>query len=152
MLFRKDYKIYLLGEDIFYMSIFQQQLQNLGYTDITHFHDVAECLESLNPAPDIIFYDDGIDYVKGLEVLKTIKRQNPDIFMIYICGHDDVDTVIQSLKYGVFDYFVKGDDDLKNIEMVLNKINRVMDLLQKNNIVRFKNFDSNVQNNQSSFN
>ncbi|MCW3092544.1 MAG: response regulator [Ferruginibacter sp.] len=142
MLSKKDYKIYLLDEDVFYMNIFQQQLVNLGYTDITAFHEAAKCLENLNPPPDIIFYDDGIDFVKGLEVLKMIKRHNPDIFMIYICGQDDVDTVVQSLKYGVFDYFVKGENDMKNIEMVLTKVSRVKDLLQKNNVVRFKNFDT----------
>ena len=76
------------------------------------------------------------------EVLKMVKRQNPDIYMIFICGQDDVETVIQSLKYGAFDYFVKGDQDVKNIENVLMKIERVRELLQKNNVVRFKKYQN----------
>jgi response regulator of citrate/malate metabolism len=44
------------------------------------------------------------------------------------------------MKYGAFDYFIKGEDDNKNIEMVLTKIHRVRELLQKNNAVRFEKF------------
>jgi DNA-binding NtrC family response regulator len=142
MQLKKDFKIYLLDDDLFYMNIFQQHLVNLGYTDISAFSDPAACFEKLTPPPDIIFYDHGEDFLAGLEVLKVIKRRNPDIYMIFTCGPEDVDTVIQSLKYGAFDFFVKGENDVKNIEMVLTKIHRVRELLQKNNILRFKKFNS----------
>jgi polysaccharide export outer membrane protein len=139
---KKDFKIYLLDDDIFYMNIFQQHLANIGYDDITKFTDPMACFDKLNPSPDIIFYDHGVDFLKGLEVLKMIKRHNPDIYLIFICGPDEVETVIQSLKFGAFDYFVKGDNDIRNIEMVLTKIHRVRELLQKNNVVRFRRFHS----------
>lgn len=142
MQLKKDYKIYLLDDDMFYINIFQQRLLNLGYTDISAFSDPAACFENLNPPPDIIFYDHGVDFLKGLEVLKKIKRHNPDIYLIFICGPDDVETVIQSLRHGAFDYFVKGENDAKNIDSVLTKIHRVRELLQKNNMVRFRKFDS----------
>ena len=139
---KKDFKIYLLSDEPFYLHIFQQHLINLGYTDITAFNEANKCFDKLNPPPDIIFYNHGADFTIGLEVLKRIKRHNPDIYMIFTCGHDDVETVIQSLKHGAFDYFVKGEDDAKNIELVLNKIHRVRELLKKNNIVRFKKFSN----------
>ncbi len=138
----KDFKIYLLDDDLFHINIFQQHLSNLGYSDIESFSNPMDCFEHLNPAPDIIFYDHGVDFIKGLEVLKKIKKLNPDIYLIFICGADEVETVIQSLKYGAFDYFVKGENDSKNIEMVLTKIHRVRELLQKNNIVRVKKFQT----------
>ena len=131
---KKDSKIYLLDDDLFYLNIFKQHLSNLGYNDIESFSNPIDCFEHLNPVPDIIFYDHGVDFLKGLEVLKKIKRFNPEIYLIFICDAHEVKTVIQSLKYGAFDYFVKGENDSKNIEMVLTKIHRVRVLLQKNNI------------------
>lgn len=144
MQLKGDYKIYLMDDDMFYMSIFQQHLVNLGYSDISIFSDPAAYFNNLETPPDIIFYNHGVDFLKGLEVLKKIKKHNPDIYMIFICGPDDVETVIQSLKYGAFDYFIKGENDVKNIETVLSKIYRVRELLQKNNIVRFKKFHSSI--------
>jgi hypothetical protein len=46
MQLKKDYKIYLLDDDLFYMNIFQQHLINLGYTDITAFSDPAVCFDN----------------------------------------------------------------------------------------------------------
>lgn len=137
---KRDFKIYLLDDDLFYINIFQQHLSNLGYHNIESFINPMDCFDHLNPAPDIIFYDHGVDFSKGLEVLKSIKRLNADIYLIFICGADEVEAVIKSLKYGAFDYFVKGENDSKNIEMVLSKIYRVRELLQKNNILRFRKF------------
>jgi DNA-binding NtrC family response regulator len=139
---KKDFKIILLDNDLFYASLLQQHLVNLGYTDISIFSDPVACFNDLNPPADIIFYHHGEDFLMELEVLKKVKRHNPDIYMIFTCGTDDVETVIQSLKYGAFDYFVKGENDAKNIEAVLKKIHRVRELLQKNRIVRFKKFNS----------
>jgi polysaccharide export outer membrane protein len=139
---KSDFKIYMLDDDIFYMNIFEQHLTNLGYMNVTAFTNPMDCYKNLSPPPDIIFYDHGIDFLKGLEVLKMIKRHNPDIYLIFICGADEVETVIQSLKHGAFDYFIKGENDVKNIEMVLTKIHRVRELLKKNNVVKFKRFHS----------
>ena len=135
-------KIYLLDDNMFYINIFQQHLVNLGYSDIAIFSSPGECRNKLNPPPDIIFYVHGENFLEGLEVLKMIKKHTPDIFMIFICGPDNAETVIQSLKYGAFDYFIKGVDDVKNIELVLKKIHRVRELLQQNNLVRFKKYSS----------
>jgi len=142
MVSKNNYKIYLLDDDIFYMHLFQQHLHNLGYRNITTFSDPLICLENLQTPPDIIFYSHGADFLQGLDVMKLIKRHNPDIYMIFICWADEVETVIQSLKYGAFDYFVKGENDSKNIEMVLTKIHRVRELLQKNTIARFTKFQT----------
>lgn len=139
---KKAFKIYLLDDDLFYINIFQQHLLNLGYSDIESYINPMDCFDHLSPAPDIIFYDHGVDFLKGLEVLKRIKRFNPDIYIIFICGADEVDTVIQSLKYGAFDYFVKGENDHKNIATVLTKIIRVRELLQQNYVARLKKFQT----------
>lgn len=136
-------KIYLLDDNMFYIHIFQQHLVNLGYSDIAIFNSPGECSNQLNPPPDIIFYVYGENFLEGLEVLKMIKRHTPDICMVFISGPDNAETVIQSLKYGAFDYFIKGDDDAKNIELVLKKIHRVRELLEQHNLVRFKKYSFN---------
>jgi len=131
MQLKKDYKIYLLDDNMFNVNIFQQHLFNLGYTDTTVFCDPESCMEQLVPPPTIIFYDCGVNFLKGLEVLKNIKKYNPGIYLVFICGTEDVEMIIKSLKYGAFDYFVKGENDVKNMEIVLTKIHRVKELLKR---------------------
>lgn len=135
---KSDDKIYLLADNMFYINIFEQHVVNLGYTNISIFNSPNACKHELDPPPDIIFYVHGADFAKDLETLKLIKTQLPDVYMIFVCGPDHVEPVIQSLKYGAFDYFVKGEGDAKNIEMILTKIQRVRELLSKHNKMRVK--------------
>ncbi len=136
---KSDDKIYLLAENMFYINIFEQHVLNLGYSDVSIFNSPDACMHQLDPPPDIIFYVHGADFPKDLEVLKVIKSQLRDVYMIFVCGPDNVEPVIQSLKYGAFDYFVKGEGDAKNIEMILTKIQRVRELLSKHNNSKVKN-------------
>ncbi len=43
----------------------------------------------------------------GLEVLKKVKNIYPDMEVIMISGHGDMNTVIEAMRYGAFDYFQK---------------------------------------------
>ena len=142
MQLQSDDKIYLLDDNMFYINIFEQHLVNLGYKDISIFDSPADCSNKLDPPPNIIFYDHSVNFLNDLEVLKMIKRQHPDIYLVFMCGPDNVAPVIQSLKFGVFDYFVKGDRDAKNIELILTKIQRVRELLDKHNLGRVKKTSS----------
>ena len=43
----------------------------------------------------------------GLEVLQKVKVSHPDMEVIMISGHGDMNTVIEAMRYGAFDYFQK---------------------------------------------
>jgi len=124
-------KIFIVDDDLFTLALYQQQLTNLGYQDITVHENGASCLNDLVLQPDVIFLDHGMDGMNGVEVLKKIKRFNPDAYVVFISGQDDVQTAVNSLKYGAFDYIVKGDSDVIRIEKVLEKIQAVQSMLKK---------------------
>ena len=69
--------------------------------------------------------------LNGLEVLRKIKRFNPNIYMVLLSGQDDMEVAVNALKYGAFDYIIKGKNDLAKIETVLAKIQTVMAELEQ---------------------
>jgi polysaccharide export outer membrane protein len=124
--------IFIVDDDPFSLSIYEQHLINLAYGPVQAFESGTACLSALTQTPaDIIFLDHGMEILNGIDVLKKIKRINPDIYVVFISGQDDIQTAINSLKYGAFDYIVKGDDDLKRIDTVLKKIVTVKELLKR---------------------
>lgn len=126
--------IFIVDDDPFSLSIYEQHLINLNYGPVKAFESGTECLNSLTKHPvDIIFLDHGMEILNGIEVLKKIKRFNPDIYVVFISGQDDVQTAINSLKYGAFDYIVKAEDDLNRIDTVIKKILTVKQLVGKRN-------------------
>lgn len=56
---------------------------------------------------DIVILDIKLPKVSGLDVLKNIKEEYPDIEVIMISGHGDMNTVIKAMREGAIDYFPK---------------------------------------------
>ncbi|MEZ0486655.1 response regulator [Fibrella aquatica] len=123
--------IFLIDDDPFCGQLYEQHIRNLGHTNVTLFSDGQECLNHLTDQPDVIFLDYRMEPMDGLEVLRKVKRFNPDIYMVVVSGQDDMKVAVNALKYGAFDYIIKDDNDLEKIETVLKKIQTVMDLLKQ---------------------
>jgi len=139
---KKDFKIFLLDSNMFSLNIYQQHLANLGYSDTSIFHNTDDCLHALTLNPDIIFIDHNINLANGVDILKKIKRFNPDIYVIFFASIDDTDAVVNILKHGAFDFILRGDNDFKTLDNVIMKVYRVKSLLAKANMTAFKRFDT----------
>jgi two-component system response regulator AtoC len=59
-----------------------------------------------NP-PDLVLLDIGLPGMNGIEALRTIKNQFPDILVVIITAFEDISTVISAMKLGAYDYVVK---------------------------------------------
>ncbi len=123
-------KIFLVDDDLFCLSIYRQHLNNLGYENISTFDNGISCVNSLSQQPQVIFLDHSMEGVTGLEVLKKIKSFSPDIYVIFISGQEDAETAISSLRYGAFDYIIKGETDLHHIKKVLERIGGIKEVLK----------------------
>ncbi|RLD77016.1 MAG: sigma-54-dependent Fis family transcriptional regulator [Bacteroidetes bacterium] len=68
----------------------------------------SAAFDILEKAPiDILILDVKLPEMDGLEVLKRVKKSHPDIEVIMISGHGDMNTVIEAMPHGAFDYFQK---------------------------------------------
>jgi DNA-binding NtrC family response regulator len=123
-------KIFLADNDLFSLNIYQQQLNNLGYADVTKFNSSKDCLDNLSQNPDVIFLAYRMDAGNEVELLKKIKRFSPDIYVVYTAAGEDVEMVTGSLKYGAFDYVEKKDHELAGIGKILSRIYEIGELLK----------------------
>ncbi len=56
---------------------------------------------------DIVILDIKLPEMSGIEVLKIIKKKQPDAEVIMVSGHGDMSTVIAAMRFGATDYFQK---------------------------------------------
>ncbi|MXV15745.1 response regulator [Hufsiella ginkgonis] len=118
----KKLKVFLVDDDPFCLYMYEKHLNNIGYKDVKTFSSGTACLEQLAEKPDVIFLDHNMDSLNGMEILKTVKRVMPDIYIVFISGQESTETVIKSLQQGAFEYIFKGEYELENIEKVMGKI------------------------------
>jgi len=69
---------------------------------------------------DIIILDVQLPEISGIEALKIVKDNHPEIEVIMITGHGDMDTVIEAMHLNAFDFFRKPFD----LFLLKNSINR----------------------------
>ena len=59
-----------------------------------------------NP-PDLVLLDIGLPGMNGIEALREIKKDFPDILVIMITAVEEIGTVVSAMKLGAYDYVVK---------------------------------------------
>ncbi len=128
---KNELKIFVVDDEVFYLNMFEQYIRNLGYADVTTYQVETKALGDLHKKPDVIFLDYNMDTYTGYEVLKKIKRFNPNIYVVMISGQEEIKPAVDSLKHGAFDYIQKGDNEENKISEVITKILEVNDLMQR---------------------
>ena len=128
----KQLKIYIVDDDLFYLNTLVQHIRNLGYETVEIFTNGTAFLECIKEKPDVVFLDYKMDVLSGYDVLKKIKRFDPDIYIVMLSGQIAIQPAIDSLKHGAFDYIEKGNSEQMKIRMVLERILNVKDLLKTN--------------------
>lgn len=124
-------KFFIVDDDMFCASMHQQNLQNMGFSDITYFSNGADCLSNLNQNPDVVLLDHNMEGITGFEVLKKIKRYSPNIYVVMISGQETIKTAVDALKFGAFDYIIKNDAVSEKVILIVNKIIMVKEELKK---------------------
>jgi DNA-binding NtrC family response regulator len=113
-----DLKIFIVDDDIFCLTLYNQFLKNLGYSNVTSFTGGGECLDHLNASPELIFLDYNMEGLNGIEVLQKIKAENPNVAVYIITGKEDANVAREAEKHGAVDYIVKSSlspDKMKSI-------------------------------------
>lgn len=136
----KQLKIFVVDDEIFYLNILEQHISNLGYEQVTAFSNGTDCLNQIAENPDVVFLDYNMDTLTGYDVLKKIKRYNPNIYIVMISGQENIKAAVDTLKHGAFDYIQKGEMEEQKIEQVLDRILDVKDLLKQSNPNFFRKF------------
>jgi DNA-binding NtrC family response regulator len=127
----KNFKTFLVDDDAFNLALTQHHLSQLGYSDVSTFTNGTDCLNQLTEQPKVIFLDHNMGDISGFEVLKKIKRFDPNMFVVMLSGQERMETAVDSLKFGAFDYITKGENALNRITSVMNRITAIHEALDK---------------------
>jgi two-component system, NtrC family, nitrogen regulation response regulator NtrX len=86
---------------------------------------------------DLVLCDIKMPKMDGVEVLEAVKNIKPEIPMVMISGHGDMETAIQTMRLGAFDYISKPPDLNRLLNTVRNALDRKK-LVVENKILKKK--------------
>ena len=86
---------------------------------------------------DLVLCDIKMPKMDGEEVLVAVKKIKPEIPIVMISGHGDMETAIQTMRLGAFDYISKPPDLNRLLNTVRNALDRKQ-LVVENKILKKK--------------
>ena len=95
------------------------KLLTVNGLEVTTVGSGKAALEELKAKPyDVITLDIRMPEMSGLEALAEIKKVNPGIEVIILTGHASVDTAVEIMRLGGYEYLLKPT----STEELMNKI------------------------------
>ncbi len=118
-------------------DVCREVAQSLGFT--TSVADSAEhayrILEQQNV--DVLLLDLKLPGAGGLEALHRIKQRRPDSVVVVVTGHGTVQSAVQAMKIGAYDYVTKPFS-MDELRMLLDRVATHLKLRTENRILREK--------------
>lgn len=100
-------------------------LKDEGYT-VRLAANSDDCMAEINvDAPSLMILDIWLkdSRMDGIDILKTVKRDNPDIPVVIISGHGNIEIAVAAIKQGAYDFIEKPF----NIDQLMVVVSRAME-------------------------
>lgn len=111
--------------------------ENEAYV-VTEAEDGLKGLEIIKKEDfDLVLCDIKMPKMDGVEVLEAARKIKPEIPFIMISGHGDLDTAVNTMRLGAFDYISKPPDLNRLLTTVRNALDR-KELVVENKILKKK--------------
>ncbi|MFZ5947149.1 MAG: sigma-54-dependent transcriptional regulator [Stygiobacter sp.] len=117
-------------EEILRVSL-KDDLLDAGYI-VNDFENPLKAIEHFKKKNcDIVISDIRLPEMNGLDLLNKIKSLNPNTFVIIMTAFGSVETAVEAMKKGAYDYITKPFDK-EELLLIINRIKEVKALQSKN--------------------
>jgi DNA-binding NtrC family response regulator len=116
----KQHTLLLVDDDATFSRVMAGELERLG-SRVACAGSGAEALTAVaRTQPEVVLLDLRLPDMSGLDVLKAIREGGHDCDVIVLTGHGSIDTAIESIRMGAFDYVAKPCP-LDELEVRINR-------------------------------
>lgn len=117
---KSTYTILVADDEPNVRSLLSNILKSEGYNVITteNGHTALEIFKKVSP--DLTLLDVRMPVLDGIEAFKLIRQENSDALVIMITAYGTIETAVQAMKMGAFDYLVKPFN-LEEIKVIIRK-------------------------------
>jgi two-component system response regulator HydG len=125
----------IVDDDRFVRDTCREAASSLGYraSSAESAEQAVRAIESQNI--DVVFFDLKQPAAGGLEALQRMKSLRPDLEIIVITGHGTVQTAVQAMKAGAYD-FVTKPFTLDELKILLERVATHLKLKTENRVLR----------------
>jgi len=119
--------LFLVDDEPIQNEMLKDYLKERFLFNVKVFENGEDALQNMNLNPEIVVLDYHLSSQNqtaknGIDVLKLMKDSNPESQVIMLSGQDKIDVAIDTMKYGAYDYVIKGESAFSRIENLINNL------------------------------
>jgi DNA-binding NtrC family response regulator len=128
-------RILVVDDDEFVLGSLSEFLRLEGYAVATA-RNYAEAMVQLAASEfQVVVADVAMPEVDGLELLKTVRNRYPETAVIMVTGYGSIESAVEAIKRGAFDYMTKPIRDEK-VKLVVSRALQQQALTAENRSLR----------------
>lgn len=117
-----DFNILVVDDEYIVRKTIHNIFRDIGYIMQSVESGTAALKFIESQTPDLVLLDLNLKDMSGLDVLKKIKKNKPDIITIMITGFGTIETAIEAMKSGAYDYIQKPFNSAELRMLVFNAL------------------------------
>lgn len=122
--------IFLVDDEPIQNEMLKDYLSERFLYKIKIYDNGEEALSDLGLNPEIVVLDYHLNAhnsnaKNGVEILKAIKERNSETQVIMLSGQDKIEVATDSMKFGAYDYVVKGETAFSRMENAINNVSEL---------------------------
>ncbi len=116
-----ELKVLFVDDEINILNALQREIQDCGFNSF-FASSAKEALDMLQSNDiSLVVTDLHMPSVNGIELLKQIRNDYPEIIRIVLTGYADKDMVIDAINQGQVFYYIMKPCDLDELKIIVNK-------------------------------
>jgi two-component system NtrC family response regulator/two-component system response regulator AtoC len=113
-------RILLVDDDVTFRKVMASELDRRGY-QVSAAGSGRAALETAKQVdPEVVLLDMKLPDMHGIDVLKELREHQPGAGVILLTGHGTIDTAIQAIRLGAYDYLEKPCP-IESLELAVQK-------------------------------
>ncbi len=116
------FRIFVVDDDRHYARLLSYRLDKNPDYAVTVYRSGEEVLERLDDQPNLILLDIMMPGMGGIETLRNLRERAPEIPVVMVSAQGVVDTAVEAMKLGAYDYITKGQDEFVKLDVLVKNI------------------------------
>ncbi len=119
--YRSEFMIFVVDDEESIRSILEEALGDAKY-QVKTFPTAEDALEVIKKEPPhVILSDIRMPGMSGIDLLVEVRSISTDIQFIIMTSHASLDTALQAIKLGAYDYLHKPFEDINDVIVTLDR-------------------------------
>ena len=131
-------KVLVVDDDKIVLRAASEILSREGY-QVLAIDDAVEGLAACkDPTIDVACLDIKMPNLSGMDLLKAFKQTRPDVEVIMMTAYATVETAVEAVKAGAYDYLTKPFDDIDDLTLAVQRAVQKKQLQDRTRVLEAK--------------